>query len=43
MASVAPDWATNATTQITWGVEYIQATYGSPQAAWAHEVAFNWY
>ncbi|MBO0693811.1 MAG: C40 family peptidase [Acidimicrobiaceae bacterium] len=43
MSSVASDWATDPTTQILWGVEYIQGTYGSPQAAWAHEVAFNWY
>src|ERR1700678_3532780 len=29
--------------QITWGIQYIAATYGSPSAAWSHEVANNWY
>ena len=43
MSAVASDWATDPTTQILWGIDYIAATYGSPQAAWAHEVAFNWY
>jgi cell wall-associated NlpC family hydrolase len=43
MASAGPDWATDGYTQIIWGVGYIQAVYGSPQAAWAHEEAFGWY
>jgi hypothetical protein len=30
-------------TQITWGLGYIQATYGSPCAAWAHETTAGWY
>jgi len=30
-------------TQIIWGVGYIRATYGTPQAAWAHELAHGWY
>jgi hypothetical protein len=30
MASVAPDWPTNAATQITWGLNYIRDRYGSP-------------
>ena len=29
--------------QIEWGLGYILATYGSPDAAWAHEEANNWY
>lgn len=29
--------------QIAWGLSYIQSTYGSPTAAWAHETADNWY
>jgi hypothetical protein len=29
--------------QIRWGLAYISARYGSPAAAWAHEVANNWY
>jgi septal ring factor EnvC (AmiA/AmiB activator) len=35
MASVAGDWATNAATQITWGLNYISDRYGSPCNAWA--------
>jgi len=33
----------SATVQIAWGLSYIKATYDSPSAAWAHEVADNWY
>lgn len=29
--------------QINWGMLYIAGRYGSPLAAWAHEVANNWY
>jgi hypothetical protein len=43
MASAGPDWQTNATTQITWGLGYITARYGTPCGAWAHSVAMNWY
>ena len=43
MASAGPDWQTDAATQIRWGLEYIQGTYGSPCAAWAHEQATGWY
>ena len=43
MASVGADWQTNAATQIKWGLEYIQSTYGSPCAAWAHSQADGWY
>ena len=43
MASAGPDWATNPDTQITWGIGYIRAAYGTPQAAWAHELAYGWY
>jgi hypothetical protein len=43
MASAGPDWQTNAATQITWGLEYIKGTYGSPCGAWAHEQAAGWY
>lgn len=43
MASAGADWATNATTQIRWGLGYIAGSYGSPCAAWAHSVAMNWY
>lgn len=30
-------------TQIRWGLSYIKSRYGSPAAAWQHEVANNWY
>ena len=30
MAAAGPDWKTSATTQITWGLSYIKATYGAP-------------
>ncbi|MBT2503489.1 phospholipase [Curtobacterium sp. ISL-83] len=43
MATIAADWRTNATTQITWGLQYISASYGTPCAAWAHSQASNFY
>jgi cell wall-associated NlpC family hydrolase len=43
MASAGLDWATDPYTQIIWGIDYIRATYGTPQAAWAHETTFGWY
>lgn len=33
----------DATLQITYGLEYIKSRYGSPAAAWAHETQNNWY
>jgi transglycosylase-like protein with SLT domain len=33
----------NPTLQIRYGLKYIRQRYGSPAAAWAHEVANNWY
>jgi len=43
MASAGADWQTSATTQITWGLQYISEVYGSPSAAWAHETSQGWY
>lgn len=43
MASAGSNWETSAATQITWGLEYIQSTYGSPCAAWDHEESAGWY
>jgi len=43
MASAGPDWATSASTQIRWGLRYIRSRYGSPRAAWGHEVNAGWY
>ncbi|WP_411283029.1 hypothetical protein [Lapillicoccus sp.] len=33
MGTVAADYRTNPVTQITWGMQYVKATYGSPCAA----------
>jgi hypothetical protein len=43
MASAGPDWQTNAATQVRWGLGYIKGMYGSPCAAWSHELATGWY
>jgi len=43
MASAGPDWQSDPTTQIKWGLGYIKTTYGTLCAAWNHEVAFGWY
>jgi resuscitation-promoting factor RpfB len=43
MASAGPDWQTDPTTQIKWGLGYIQGRYGSPCAAWAFWQANGWY
>jgi resuscitation-promoting factor RpfB len=43
MASAGPDWETDPTTQIKWGLGYIQSTYGTPCGAWDHEEADGWY
>jgi hypothetical protein len=43
MASAGADWQTNPATQITWGLQYIDARYGSPCGAKAHSVLKNWY
>jgi hypothetical protein len=43
MSSVGADWATNAATQITWGLGYISGRYGTPCGAWAKSQASGWY
>ncbi|CAN5492362.1 hypothetical protein BH10ACT5_BH10ACT5_17730 [soil metagenome] len=43
MGSVAPDWETNAATQITWGLNYIGGRYGDPCGAWGHSESAGWY
>ncbi|MGV8847074.1 aggregation-promoting factor C-terminal-like domain-containing protein [Tessaracoccus sp.] len=43
MASAGPDWRTNPSTQITWGLGYIKTVYGNPCRAWAHSEQTNWY
>ncbi|MFB2556975.1 phospholipase [Herbiconiux liangxiaofengii] len=43
MSTIADDWATNPVTQITWGLAYIAAGYGTPCSAWSHSQSVNWY
>jgi hypothetical protein len=43
MATAGPDWQTNATTQIKWGLGYIQGRYGDPCSAWSFWQAHSWY
>ncbi len=43
MASAGGDWATNAGTQIEWGLGYITGRYGTPCGAWEKSQASGWY
>jgi hypothetical protein len=43
MASAGPDYLTDPTTQIKWGLGYISQVYGTPCAAWNFELANNYY
>lgn len=43
MSSAGADWASNPATQISWGLGYIDSTYGSPCAAYSHSQANGWY
>jgi hypothetical protein len=43
MATAGPDWQTNATTQIKWGLGYIKERYGTPCGAWAFWEGHSWY
>jgi hypothetical protein len=43
MGSAGPDWATNAGTQIEWGLGYVTDRYGTPCGAWGHSEAMGWY
>jgi hypothetical protein len=43
MAAYGPDWVYDDLTQVAWGEAYISAAYGTPQAAWAHELSYGWY
>ncbi len=42
-AQAPPSGTSDPTAQITWGIDYIASTYGSPVMAWAHEQANGWY
>ena len=37
------DYMTSAESQIRWGLEYIQDTYGSPCSAWSFKQGNGWY
>ena len=37
------DYMTSAESQIRWGLEYIQDTYGSPCGAWSFKAGHGWY
>ena len=43
MASVASDWETNPTTQIIWGLGYIEGRYENPCGAWTSSESRGWY
>ncbi|MCX4848240.1 transglycosylase SLT domain-containing protein [Streptomyces sp. NBC_00893] len=43
MASAGADWKTNPTTQIKWGMDYMNSRYGSPCGAWSFWQANHWY
>jgi hypothetical protein len=43
MATAGADWATNAATQISWGLGYISGSYGTPCAAWNKSESVGWY
>jgi Transglycosylase SLT domain len=43
MATAGPNWQTNPTTQIRWGIGYMKSDYGSPCNAWAFWQAHSWY
>jgi hypothetical protein len=42
-SKMGPGWQTSATVQITWGLGYIAARYGTPCGAWAHSNSTGWY
>jgi hypothetical protein len=35
--------SSNPRAQLGWMFDYIQGRYGTPDAAWAHEMAYHWY
>ena len=43
MATKGGDWRTNPLTQIAWGLDYIEGSYGSPCGAWSHSQSSGWY
>jgi len=43
MATAGADWKVNPATQITWGLGYIKAAYGTPCRALNFHLGHNWY
>jgi hypothetical protein len=43
MATAGSDWRTNPATQIEWGLDYIESSYGTPCSAWDFKQANGWY
>ncbi|MFI6866521.1 transglycosylase SLT domain-containing protein [Nocardia sp. NPDC050406] len=43
MSTHGPDWMFNPVTQIRWAYDYMNARYGSPNAAWAFWQEHHWY
>jgi hypothetical protein len=43
MATAGADWQTSAATQISWGLSYIQARYGTPCGAYSYSQSVGWY
>lgn len=43
MATVGPNYLTDAATQITWGLGYVKGRYGTPCGAWGSFQAKGWY
>ncbi|MFH8794364.1 transglycosylase SLT domain-containing protein [Streptomyces sp. NPDC017941] len=43
MSSAGADWRTNPATQIKWGLNYMNESYGSPCGAWEFWQANHWY
>ena len=43
MATAGSDWRTNPATQIEWGLDYIESSYGTPCGAWDFKQGNGWY
>ncbi|MFT9008362.1 MAG: ubiquitin-like domain-containing protein [Bifidobacterium sp.] len=42
-SKMGTNWQYDGAVQIDWGLQYIAESYGSPTAAKAHSVKYNWY
>ncbi|MDR7252526.1 hypothetical protein J2X46_001502 [Nocardioides sp. BE266] len=43
MHDLPADYMTSAESQIRWGLEYIQGSYGTPCSAWSFKSSHGWY